>query len=78
MLHLFKEETSGDTYAAHDLAEAKRLMLLTDEDAEPTEWTEIPDDRLITTDNDGEKVSKTAAQWASEIGTPGYAFGEHY
>ena len=76
-LHLFREETSEDAYAAHSIEEAKAIMRATDEDAEPTEWTPIPDDTPMTVDNDGTPVTKTAAEWANEELTPGLRFGAY-
>jgi hypothetical protein len=77
-LHLFRETTGGDWYAAKDLAEAKYLFKLTDEDAEPTEWVTVPDDKALRVDLDGTWVTKTAAEWANDGNPPGYRFGVNY
>lgn len=79
-LHLFKESTGGDTYAARDIAHAKELWKA-DTGMDPddgNDWQPIPDDRSVTVDVDGTKVTKTAAQWAAEMTAPGCCFGENY
>lgn len=79
-LHLFKEKSGGDTYAARDMAHAKeRWKADTGQDPDDgTEWESVPDDRLITVDCDGVKETKTAREWAAEMSQPGACYGENY
>lgn len=75
-LHLFRESNSGETYAARDLEHAKALEAATpghDADDIPL-WVAEPDDKAITVDDDGTKVTKTAAEWANEMKAPGLCF----
>lgn len=75
-LHLFTDD-DGNTYAARDLAHAKALWTKDtgqDADAWGTEWQAIPDDKAVTVDEDGLKVTKTAREWASEVFAPGCCF----
>lgn len=79
-LHLFKEANWGDIYAADDLAHAKRLW---DSDTgqspeEDTAWEPIPDGSSLTLDCDGVKETKTAAEWAGEMVSPGPFAGSNY
>lgn len=77
-LHLFQDE-ENQTYAARDLAHAKELWQAdTGQDPEDTTWTALDDSTLITVseeDDNGERQTKTAAEWAKEYGRPGYCFG---
>lgn len=76
MLHLFQDD-ERQTYAANDLDHAKSLWKAdTGQDPDDTDWMSVPDDKTITVaDEDGAKVTKTAAEWAAEYGKPGYCFG---
>lgn len=79
-LHLFYENNGGDAYAARDLAHAKELWK-SDTGQDPdgdTDWEVVPDNRNITVDCDGTKVTKTAGEWAAEMAQPGACFGENY
>lgn len=68
-LHLYREDESGETYAARDLAHAKELWKEdTGQDPEDgTDWVAVPDDRDITVhDEDGGKETKPALRWAND------------
>lgn len=75
-LHLFREDESGETYAARDLAHAKELWK-EDTGQDPdggTDWVAVPDDKPITVhDEDGSTERKTASEWANADRS---AFGE--
>lgn len=78
-LHLFTDD-DGNTYAARDINHASELWVAdTGQAAEDAgEWTTIPDDRVITVDEDGVKVTKTAREWAAEMDAPGCCFSTNY
>lgn len=81
MLHLYRDNDGEDVYAAESLDHAKRRLgeLVGEEDAkEYTDWSEIQDTKSITVDCDGEKVTKTAAEWANDGSPPGVRFGANY
>jgi hypothetical protein len=79
-LHLFKEYEGGDIYAARDITHAKELWHAdTGENPdENTDWGAIPDDKSLTLDEDGAKVTKAAGKWAAEMASPGLFGGENY
>lgn len=77
MLHLF-QDGEYQTYAANDLDHAKALWKAdTGSDPEAdTAWTSLDDSAMVTVESDGgERVTKTAAEWANEHSQPGYRFG---
>jgi hypothetical protein len=79
-LHVFKEENGSDFYLARDKAHALELWEadtgMSEEDADFTEWA---DSTVLTLRNDdGEKESKTCAEWAAAIGHFGAFAGENY
>jgi hypothetical protein len=78
MLHLFIDD-DNNAYAATDLDHAKSIWTSdTGMDANDTEWQCVPDERSITVDDEGAKVTKTAGEWANETDTPGCRFGSDY
>lgn len=77
-LHLFIDE-DNNAYAARDLAHAKELWQAdTGQDPEENGWTSVSDDKPVTVDDDGAKVTKTAVEWANDSETPGCRFGSDY
>lgn len=66
-LHLYRDD-DGNVYAALDLEHAKSLWVAdTGQPIEDAgEWEEIPDDAVISEEDDGRVVLKTAAQHAAE------------
>lgn len=78
-MHLFRETEGGDVYAAGSADEALK-MAVGDTGALPEELNieAVPDDKVITVDCDGERVTKTAREWAAEAKEPGCVFGENY
>jgi hypothetical protein len=78
-LHLYTDD-DGNTYAARDLAHAKEIWRAETglPPEEEGEWTEIPDDKTVTVDDDGKKVTKPAQMWAAEMVAPGCCFSVNY
>lgn len=79
-LHVFKEENGSDYYLARDKAHALELWTAdTDMDGAEADFTEWADTTLLTLLNDdGEKETKTCAEWAAEVGRHGAFAGANY
>lgn len=78
---LYREANTEDVYAASSLEQAKEELVKlvgAEEAKEYDDWHEVPDSKVITVDCDGEKVTKTAAEWANEDPVPGVRFGANY
>lgn len=80
VLHLFQDD-ENHTYAANDIAHAKRLWMADTgndaEDADDAGWTALDDSTMLTVEDEEtkERQTKTAAEWVKEYNRPGYCFG---
>jgi hypothetical protein len=79
-LHVFKEENGSDFYLARDKAHALALWTAdTGMDGSEADFTEWADTAPLTLRNDdGEKETKTCADWAAAVGHHGTFAGENY